>query len=95
MQRFRLAGYSSALPLTLLPRVYYDVNRSTHKTWDQKFGQQCVCDSTWPVGLHRGHIQLAEFFGPSCEYRRCPSGDDPNTPTVDETDCEGINQTGV
>jgi hypothetical protein len=90
----RLAAYPRALPLTLLPKVYDDVNRTTHKTWDQKFGQQCVCDSSWPVGLKSGEIQLSEFFGPSCEFRRCPSGDDPNTISVNETDCSGISQTG-
>ena len=45
-----------------------------------------MCDSGWSVGLDSGETQLAEWFGPDCSLRRCPSGDDPWT-TVDETNC--------
>lgn len=58
--------------------------------WDAYTSQACVCDSSWSVGFGRKQIQLGEYFGPSCEFRRCPSGDDPTTST-DETDCEGKN----
>jgi hypothetical protein len=43
------------------------------------------------VGFKRGETQLAEWFGPDCSLRRCPSGDDPFT-SVDETDCRGAQQ---
>ena len=42
------------------------------------------------------HGWQAEYFGPACQFKRCPSGDDPltsNTPvrTGDvETNCEGV-----
>jgi hypothetical protein len=61
-------------------------------TWDGDHSMGCVCDSGWRVGLDKGETQLAEWFGPSCEFRRCPSGDDPTTPSVDETDCYGKSQ---
>jgi len=41
------------------------------------------------VGLERGQTQVAEYFGGNCGYRRCPTGNDPRTPSVDETDCNG------
>ena len=56
-------------------------------------GHACVCDSSWDVGLAANQTQLAEYFGPACDFRRCPSGDDPTTPE-DETDCNGKSQTG-
>ena len=90
----RLARDPRALPLSLRAVAYEDVNRSTHETWDARFGHSCVCDSSWPVGLGAGQTQLAEFFGAACEWRRCPSGDDPMTVDRDETDCEGVAQTG-
>lgn len=31
--------------------------------------QACVCDSAWSVGLRSGQTQLAEYFGPGCEFR--------------------------
>lgn len=33
--------------------------------------------------------QVSEWFGPVCSFRRCPSGDDPNT-QYNETDCSGM-----
>jgi hypothetical protein len=61
--------------------------------WDVDFGHTCLCDSSWAVGLRSGETQLAEYFGPQCQYRRCPSGDDPHTSLVDETNCTGKIQT--
>ena len=54
----------------------------------------CVCDSSWPVGLGSGQVQQAEWFGPDCSLRHCPSGDDPRTPLVDETTCFNITAPG-
>ncbi len=60
------------------------------ESWDAEMIHGCVCDSvSWTVGLGSGQYQVREFFGPRCELRRCPSGDDPQT-DVDETDCEGV-----
>lgn len=95
----RLGAEPAALPISegnrLRPNLYDD--RKVYgmligaQTWDTQRGSVCVCDSSWSVGLGDGQTQLSEFFGPSCEYRRCPSGDDPDT-AEDETDCEGRNQ---
>lgn len=62
---------------------------------DGHFGHVCLCDSSWSVGLQANETQHAEFFGPSCEMRHCPSGDDPMTINVDETNCTGISQSGL
>lgn len=88
----RLPSNYEALPLTHRRYPYNDVN-DTDKSWDAHLGAQCVCDSSWPVGLDPGETQLAEYFGPACQWQRCPSGDDPAT-SWDETDCEGKSQTG-
>ena len=88
----RLASTSNALPLTTRAFKYYSTN--TTNTWDEDLGHMCVCDSGWPVGLQSNQTQLAEWFGVACQLRRCPSGDDPVTTTIDETDCEGKSQTG-
>jgi len=90
----RLATSLEALPLSIERISYVSVNESLMASWDGDLGHTCVCDSSWPVGLLSGQTQLAEYFGPTCEQRRCPSGDDPNTRNVDETDCEGRAQTG-
>jgi len=89
---------STALPLSLSSVAYdsgeYLPNNGTANAWDGNFGHQCVCDSRWPVGLGANQTQLAEYFGPACEFRRCPSGDDPITTYVNETNCYGVSQTG-
>ena len=91
----RLARNPLALPLTTTPIYYVNVNQSLNEAaWDANMGHTCVCDSSWSVGLGSGGTQLAEYFGASCENRRCPSGDDPNTRTIDETNCENKIQTG-
>ena len=64
-------------------------------TWDENRIYGCLCDSSWPVGLAHGQFQRGEYFGPDCSQRRCPSGDDPVTKDVNETDCEGKSHNGV
>mmetsp|Transcript_14476 Transcript_14476/g.25946 ORF Transcript_14476/g.25946 Transcript_14476/m.25946 type:complete len:299 (-) Transcript_14476:51-947(-) len=66
----------------------------TTTTWDQDMITTCYCDSSWSVGLANGETQLPEYFGPFCERRRCPSGDDPMTDD-DETNCEGKIQNAI
>jgi len=61
-------------------------------SWDSDVSMGCVCDSGWDVGYASGQTQLSEYYGPACEFRRCPSGDDPSTTDVDETNCEGKRQ---
>ena len=83
-----------ALPLTnstttLYTHVSGDITSGA--SWDAKFGHTCVCDSSWTVGLGADETQKAEYFGPSCEYRHCPTGDNPNT-SANETDCEDKSQ---
>mmetsp|Transcript_42025 Transcript_42025/g.83566 ORF Transcript_42025/g.83566 Transcript_42025/m.83566 type:complete len:211 (-) Transcript_42025:58-690(-) len=90
----RLSRDSQALPLTTRSVSYTSLNISTDPSWDAELGHACVCDSSWDVGLLSGQTQQAEYFGTTCELRHCPSGDDPNTLDVDETNCEGISQTG-
>jgi hypothetical protein len=91
----RLAKKATALPLSTKSVTYLSTNASKFSsTWDAAMGHTCICDSSWSVGLKSGETQLAEYFGPTCEKRRCPSGDNPNTRDVDETDCEGLIQTG-
>jgi hypothetical protein len=58
------------------------------KAWDDDTHYACVCDSSWSVGLQSGDKQQAEYFGPFCQFRHCPSGDDPMT-KIDETNCTG------
>lgn len=92
----KLARTDTATPLraaTALDHTYYFTSVDG-TTWDAQSMMACVCDSSWEVGLGAGQTQLAEFFGPACEFRRCPSGDDPTTSSIDETDCEGVSQTG-
>ena len=89
----RLPRDSSATPLhtstVTYETKYQDGDRDS---WDANMFHACVCDSSWEVGLGSGQTQLAEFFGPACSFRRCPSGDDPRT-ALNETDCEGVKQT--
>lgn len=90
----RMSSLTNAFPLrsSATTEKYYYRTTVDSSTWDGDSSRACVCDSTWSVGLGSGQTQLAEFFGPACEFRRCPSGDDPTTPSVDETDCYGKNQ---
>ncbi len=77
----KLARTDTALPLrstTSLDHTYY-ATEIDGATWDGQSLMACVCDSSWDVGLGAGQTQLPEFFGPSCQLRRCPSGNDPTT----------------
>mgnify|MGYP006086078487 FL=1 len=63
--------------------------------WDADIMYGCVCDSpSWTVGVGSGETQLAEYWGPDCSLRRCPSADNPMT-IADETDCNGVNGGGT
>lgn len=79
------------LPLTNTPGSYSGLDDST---WDANLVFGCHCDSSWAVGLGNGETQVPEYYGPACELRRCPSGDDPMTPRI-ETDCENKNDNGL
>ena len=48
---------------------------ATANTWDASMIRGCLCDSSWTVGLDAGETQVAEWYGPDCSLRRCPSGD--------------------
>jgi len=61
--------------------------------WDADMIFGCVCDSGWVVGLDGNQTQEAEYFGPDCSLRHCPSGLDPKGATIglpmsrNDTDC--------
>lgn len=57
-------------------------------TWDENKIYGCVCDSAWEVGYGAGQTQATQWFGADCSLKRCPSGNDPRTSPLDETDCE-------
>jgi hypothetical protein len=59
----------------------------TRETWDEDKTFACVCDSAWDVGYGDGEVQEPTWFGPDCSLQHCPSGDDPFTADVDETNC--------
>jgi len=82
----KMATMPNALPLSK-PATYTGLE--TTERWDQDRIYGCVCDSSWPVGLGPGQRQEPEWFGPWCSLRHCPSGDDPYTTHVDETNCTG------
>ena len=63
-------------------------------TWDEDKIQACVCDSGWAVGYAGGQTQAPQWTGHDCLQQRCPSGDDPRTYAVDETDCELFDDNG-
>ena len=92
----QMAQEDEAFPLhtSLFKYGTYDTIETT--SWDQNRTFGCLCDSySWNVGLDAGEHQLAEFFGPDCSLRRCPSGNDPMTTTIDETDCKGKYNNGA
>ena len=64
-------------------------------TWDADRVYGCACDSAWEVGYGAGQAQAAQWHGADCSLQRCPSGDDPRTPGVDETDCEWMDANGA
>jgi hypothetical protein len=55
--------------------------------WDAERIHGCVCDSSWAVGTGIGELPVPEYYGADCSLRRCPSGNDPVTTRLDETDC--------
>merc|ERR1711871_707279 len=65
------------------------------ETWDEDRVTGCLCDSSWPGGLGRGELQLGQYFGADCSKKRCPSGDDPFTKDVNESDCSGRSNNNV
>lgn len=83
-----LGRNDAALPLCAHDHEYGTPATHHAASWDHDVGYACVCDSSWPVGLGANETQQAEWFGPDCSLRRCPTGDDPFT-DADETDCEG------
>lgn len=87
----RMASMTNALPLSD-PTVYTGDEDTTR--WDQNMIFGCVCDSSWQVGLGEGERQEPEWFGNDCSKRHCPSGDDPYTALVDETDCTNVTAAG-
>jgi len=104
MSMARLARYPTAQPLSPVYSnstfgLYLGIDPSdgtfNRPPWEAEKVFGCVCDSSWPVGLTSGTTQQAEWHGPDCSLRRCPSGDDPFTTTVDETNCQGKAVPGV
>mmetsp|Transcript_11042 Transcript_11042/g.20465 ORF Transcript_11042/g.20465 Transcript_11042/m.20465 type:complete len:311 (-) Transcript_11042:4130-5062(-) len=86
-----LAKQSAAQPLSAATSYGGYI---TSTTWDEMMIRTCLCDSSWSVGLASGETQLPEYFGRFCQYRRCPSGNDPMT-TADDTDCENKIQSAI
>jgi len=70
-----------------------NVETGGNTTWDERTLHRCHCDSSWSVGLGSGETQEPEYYGEACQFKRCPSGDDPMT-TLDETDCANIKAKG-
>ena len=70
-----------------------NVGTGENTTWDERTLHHCHCDSSWAVGLGSGERQEAEYFGDVCQFKHCPSGNDPLT-TADETDCSGVTAAG-
>jgi hypothetical protein len=87
-QCFTLAEIAQQPAAQPINRVTYYGGFGSTTTWDQDMITSCLCDSSWDVGLGAGQRQLPEYFGPYCERRRCPSGNDPMT-TANELNCEG------
>ena len=86
-----VAQMAEAVPVQASTTTYGSYATAATTTWDQDQLTMCVCDSSWGVGLGVGQTQDPEWFGPACSLKRCPSGDDPETTDVDETDCEAKN----
>ena len=84
---YQLAWKDNALPLS--DNTVYNKSSST-LAWDATVIYQCLCDSAWAVGLKFNETQTPEWFGLDCSLRHCPSGDDPMTTSVNETDCYNI-----
>lgn len=83
------ASMSNAMPVGASATYGSEATYHT-RAWDANMMYGCVCDSSWSVGIGSGETQVAEYWGPDCSQRRCPSADNPMT-SGDETDCEGVN----
>jgi hypothetical protein len=81
-------------PATLYRLQSLDDVTITTDTWDYDKIYGCLCDSTWSVGLGYGETQEAEWFGPDCSLRHCPSGDNPSTEAI-ETNCSAVTPSGL
>mmetsp|Transcript_19470 Transcript_19470/g.39258 ORF Transcript_19470/g.39258 Transcript_19470/m.39258 type:complete len:300 (+) Transcript_19470:80-979(+) len=88
----RLATKSTGFPLSDFATTYQSSNGSA--AWDSLKIVACLCESSWPVGLFANQTQEAEWFGPDCSLRHCPSADNPRT-IANETDCSNPNNTAV
>lgn len=89
----QLSKMPDAFPLT--DKVhFYGLKAADEKYWDEDRVFGCYCESPgWKTGFGDGEMQVGEYHGPACEFRRCPSGDDPLT-LLDETDCFNKSQHG-
>eukprot|EP01038_Epipyxis_sp_PR26KG_P010536 gene10536-14155_t len=84
----RLARTDTAVPLQSNNTFYEARLKNTSLlVWDFDKIYGCVCDSSWPVGFDVNQTQQAEWFNADCSLRHCPSGDNPFTYDIDETDC--------
>lgn len=88
----QMAGMSNAMPFG--PASSYGGYPDT-TTWDQDKIYGCVCDSAWSVGFASGQTQAAQYYGPDCSLKHCPSGDDPRTTLVVESDCTYMSANGA
>jgi hypothetical protein len=99
------AGHGACVSMGDMAKLFSDRNPSYSVTygtasgidtvaWDHDVIHGCMCDSSWTVGYGSGMVQVSEYFGPDCSLQRCPSGDDPLTTSIDETDCFNITQPG-
>ena len=46
------------------------------------------------IRVSNSYTPTADIRSPDCSLQRCPGGDDPRTPTKDETDGEGVKAEG-
>ena len=81
------ANMANAVPLVCYVSNYGGSEATI--TWDADMIHGCVCDSSWTVGYGSGERQLGEWYGSSCQYKRCPSGNDPIT-LGDDRNCAGL-----
>lgn len=82
----QMASEPNAKPVHERPVSYGGFPSTT--TWDEDKIYGCVCDSSWDVGMGDAEVQEPQWFGPDCSLRHCPSGDDPLTRGVVETNCQ-------
>lgn len=99
------AGHGTCVSMSEMAKLFSERNPSYSVSygtadgmnsiaWDSEVIHGCMCDSSWTVGYGSGMVQVSEYFGPDCSLKHCPSGDDPLTTSIDETDCFNITQQG-